>query len=148
MGADDQKAYANDARTLREHLARVGMVEIDDDLVTGVQKLSSSPFPLEFQFNVGPDGMALPTLSASVRFQPGDWNDVERCGQIGRLASWMQARGLADGRCQLLARTAFAKRVERDGESAVISCFPAFVKLRFREGLPPDAKAYLMAFVD
>lgn len=75
----------------------------------------------------------------------GDWTDIDCQRQIGHLAAWMQARGLADGRCGLLAQTAFSKRVEHDGETALISCFPAFVKLRWREGQSPDAKAYLMA---
>ena len=57
----------------------------------------------------------------------------------------MQARGLADRRCELLSQTSFSKRVEHDGEASLISCFPAFVKLRWRKGQPPDAKAYLVA---
>lgn len=139
-----QQAYASNAEALREHLARVGMAEFDDKLVDGVRYLAQSPFPLELQFNVGADGAALPALSASVRFQPDDWSDAARQGQIGQIAGWMQAHGLADGRCGLLPQAAFAKRVEHDGESTKIACFPAFVKLRWREGLRPDAKAYLL----
>ena len=30
-------------------------------------------------------------------------------------------------------------------ESAVLYCFPAFIKLRWRAGEPADAKAYLVA---
>ena len=145
VGDRCQRAYADDAGALRNHLECIGMGEFGGELVSGVQEIARSPFPLELQFNVGPDGTALPALSASVRFQPKDWADVNRLEQIGRLASWLQARNLVDGRFGLLAQTTFAKRVERDGESATTSCFPAFVKLRYREGLPPDAKAYLMA---
>lgn len=145
VGDSCQRLYASEAQALRGDLARIGLEDVDGGLVDGVQELARSSFPLELQFDVGPDGMALPVLSASVRFQPGDWSDPARMGEIGRLAGWMQARGLADGRCALLARTAFAKRLKKADESVVLSCFPAFAKLRWREGCPPDAKAYLMA---
>ncbi|MBQ9043368.1 MAG: hypothetical protein IJ111_11225 [Eggerthellaceae bacterium] len=145
VGDKCQKAYAEDASTLQEHLRQIGLDSISKDAIPGIQELARSPFPLEFQFNVGPGGMALPALSASVRFQPNDWADMGRSVEIGRLAGWLQSLGLADGRCGLLPQTVFAKRVDRDGESATVSCFPAFVKLRWREGQAPDAKTYLMA---
>lgn len=147
VGDECQRMYANDIGSLQAHLAGIGMQKVDDDLFAGVRKLAQSPFPLELQFNVAPDGTALPVLSASVRFQPDDWVNANRREQIGRLAAWLQTRGLADKRCGLLAQTAFSKHVEHAGESATISCFPAFVKLRWREGQAPDAKAYLMAQV-
>jgi hypothetical protein len=82
-----------------------------------------------------------------VRFKPEDWLDQERLGEIGRLASWAQAQGLADERWKLLKDVLIAKRVTRKGASAMLACFPAFVKLRWREGRPMDAKAYLLAEV-
>ena len=148
VGDECQQAYAQDAAALREHLAAVGMGEFDDSLVSGIQELARSSFPLELQFNVGVDGAVLPVLSASVRFQPTDWTEAGRRAEIGRLAAWLQSLGLADERCGLLAQTAFAKRVQHGGESTTVSCFPAFVKLRWREGMAPDAKAYLMARIE
>lgn len=148
VGDECQRAYADNAESLRNHLERIGMKKVGGELIAGVHELARSPFPLELQFDVGPEGTALPVLSASVRFQPNDWAGADYPQQIGHLAGWLQARGLADGRCGLLAQTVFAKRVNRDGESVVVSCSPAFVKLRYREGLPYDAKAYLMARVD
>lgn len=145
VGDKMQRAYADDAAGLREHLASVGMTAFDDGLASDVRELARSPFPLEFQFDVGAGGAALPVLSASVRFQPKDWASGEGRAAIGRIAGWLQERGLADGRCGLLPQTAFAKQVEHDGESVTVTCFPAFVKLRWREGEQPVAKAYLMA---
>ena len=150
VGDSCQRAYTQDAGTLRDHLTRIGIRDADalgTGLVAGVQALARSPFPLELQFNIGAEGKALPALSASVRFQPQDWNSDEGRVAIGRLAGWLQERGLADGRCALLPQTVFAKRAQRDSESSTITCFPAFVKLRWREGLPADAKAYLMASI-
>ena len=145
VGDKCQQAYAEDASTLQGHLKRCGLDAILNDAVPGIQKLARSPFPLELQFNVRPGGTALPALSASVRFQPNDWADADRSVEIGRLAGWLQSLGLADKRCGLLPQTMFAKRIDHGGESTTISCFPAFVKLRWREGQAPDAKAYLMA---
>ena len=140
-----QRVYASDAAALKKHLADVGMSAVDDELVAGVQQLARSPFPLELQFNVCSDGTALPVLSASVRFQPADWTDAQRREQIGRLAAWVQRLGLADERCELLAQATFANRIEHGDEGVMVFCFPAFVKLRWREGMAPDAKAYLMS---
>ena len=140
-----QQAYAGDVATLRDHLARVGMTWLGDDDLGAVQRLACSPFPLEFQFDVGAQGEALPTLSASVRFAPEDWVNPDRVGCIRDLLREVQDLGLADGRVGQLAGTVFAKRVTYGGESALLSCFPAFIKLRWRASEPTCAKAYLLA---
>ena len=145
VGAQCQQAYANDISALAKHLASIGMHNMGSDLVVGVQELAKLPFPLELQFNVRPDGTALPALSASVRFQPRDLLNLSRRDVLLRLLGWVQARGLADDRCELLPQTVFAKRAQRAGEAVTISCLPAFIKLRWREGYSPDAKAYLIA---
>jgi len=147
VGDRCQGAYARDAGEIRSHLAQVGLAGIGDGTVSDIQELARSPFPLELQFNAGTGGAALPAVSASVRFQSGDWTEPGRRDEIGRLARWMRGRGLADDRCNLLPQTVFAKRATLGGESASLSCFPAFVKLRWSEGAPPDAKAYLLARV-
>lgn len=103
---------------------------------------------LALSYDTGAGGVARPALSASVRFQPADWANPKRRGEIGHLAAWMQERGLADERCGMLAQTVFAKRMKCSGEFAVASCFPAFVKLRWRAGAAPDAKVYLLARVE
>ena len=146
VGDEAQRLYAADASSLQAHLAQVGLEDLCGDTVDGMQLLARSPFPLELQFNIGPDGRALPTVSASVRFQPSHWMGEEGRTAIAELARRLQDRGLADSRVEQLAQTLFAKRVTHGDESAVVSCFPAFVKLRWREGGPCDAKAYLMAY--
>lgn len=142
-----QRAYAESAAVLREHLEHAGLGGVGEDAIEGVRELACSPFPLELRFNVGPNGTALPVLSASVRFQPRDWKSDGGREAVGRLAEWLQACGLADERCGLLAQAVFAKRMERGGERVTASCFPAFVKLRWREGMEPCAKAYLLVRV-
>lgn len=57
------------------------------------------------------------------------------------------ALAATDDRWRLLQATTYAKRVRLAGESCLLWCFPAFLKLRWRDGEPLDAKAYLMAGV-
>ena len=66
-------------------------------------------------------------------------------GAAGELMAGIRKWGLADDRWRLLEDTAFAQRVTRGAESCLLYCAPVFVKLRWREGEPLDAKAYLMA---
>lgn len=145
VGDELQQAYANDEACLRSHLAQAGLVELSQSLVEGVQLLARSPFPLEFQFNVGSGGKVLPVLSASVRFHNVDWTRPDRRQMLAQLALRLERQGLIDGRWKQLAGAAFAKRVTRGDESMKLYCFPAFIKLRWREGEPPDAKTYLIA---
>ncbi len=137
-----QRAYAEDADLLRAHLAQVGFDAVDETLVPRIQTLARSPYSLEFQFNVGRDGRALPTLSASLRFSSSDWQEPD-----GIMAQFAQAQawGLADERWQEVARTIFSKGVRRGDKAISIYCYPAFIKLRWHDGRPLDAKTYLLA---
>jgi len=147
VSGDWQRTYADSKEALREHLAHVGLQGASDEAVDIIQVLARSPFPLELQFNVGPGGKVLPVVSASVRFQPQDWLSDERRQAIEQLACQLEGVGLVDERWKLLSSTSYAKRVAHHGESTMIACFPAFVKVRWREGMPLDAKAYLLALV-
>ena len=148
VGDKLQRAYAEDVATLRDHLACVGVEGVDADALADFRTLARSPFPFELQFNVGPDGTALPVVSASARFQPGDWVDEASRENIERMARQLQDRGLVDGRWSRLSEILIAKRVDHEGASALLTCFPAFVKLRWRAGQPLDAKAYLLAQIE
>ena len=147
-----QRAYAADPALLEAHLCQAGLAATGDGaLVERCQLLAGMPFQLEFQFDVTPEGVAGPTFAASVRFaQPPGADGLEAFdpeGAAGDLMRQVEAWGLADGRWRQLAGTAFAKRVEAAGESRLIYCYPAFLKLRWRGSEPLDAKAYLIAGV-
>ncbi len=146
VGDTKQQAYEKDVSLLRKDLASIGLVDLNAELIFGTHMLACSPFPLELQFNVGPDGVAQPTLSATVRFFPADWTNEERKEQIAKLMERLQEMGLVDDRWTLLEEVAYAERVKFGEESVSISCIPAFLKLRWREAQPPDAKAYLVAW--
>ena len=144
-----QKAYAEDATLLQKHLSQTGLAPLSDSILTRCQHLAKTPFRLEFQFDVNKDGLAGSTFSASVRFasSPGktSWGCFDPDAEAGILMQRIEEWGLADERWRLLADTAFANQITFSGESALIYCFPAFIKLRWRDGEPVDAKTYLMA---
>ena len=144
-----QRAYAEDPALLEAHLRQAGLTEPGDTLVDRCQLLAGTPFQLEFQFDVTPEGAAGPTFSASVRFAqpPGacGTESFDPDGAAGDLMRQVETWGLADCRWRQLAGTAFVKRVKAAGESCLIYCYPAFLKLRWRGGEPLDAKAYLVA---
>ena len=146
-----QRAYAEDAALLEAHLRQAGLDVPGDTVLARCQALAGMPFQFEFQFDVTPEGRAGATLGASVRFaassDAGPWQAFDPDGAAGALMRQVEGWGLADGRWRLLAQAAFATRATFEGESALLFCYPAFVKLRWRDGRPLDAKAYLMAGV-
>lgn len=107
------------------------------------------PFNLEFQFDVLPDGSAGATLGVSLRFNspwvPPEWKAFSRDGEAGELVRALESQGLVDDRWLLLEGTAFAKRLSLGDEGVSFFCYPAFVKLRWVDGAPFDAKTYLVA---
>ena len=148
-GGDLQHAYAQDAGLVADHLRWVGVGASVDAIAEQCSWLAGMPFQFELQFDVEPGGAAGATVGASVRFaqaagksatEPFDPN-----GTAGELMRQLEGCGLADGRWKLLADTAFAKRATLGAESCLLYCVPTFVKLRWRNGNPLDAKAYLIA---
>ncbi|MBO7673966.1 MAG: hypothetical protein J6S63_03010 [Atopobiaceae bacterium] len=145
VGDELQQAYAQDVDLLQRHLAQVGLPDFDDTLIPRVQELARFPFPLEFQFNVGPNGLAQPAFSASLRLFITDWLDPTTRDAVDQLWQRAQAWGLADDRWRQLANTIVATRVTLADQATLLYCCPAFLKLRWRLGEAPDAKAYLVA---
>ena len=120
-----QKLYANDQSLLAEHLAQVGLAELGEMLLARCQILAASPFKLEFQFDVTPEGAAGSTFSASVRFEAlvkgltqGTFNPQ---GEAGELMRQLEEWGLADDRWRQLTGTTFSKRLKGAGERAACS---------------------------
>ena len=141
-----QRAYAENTGLLEAHLRQVGFAAFDDALLERCRLLAGTPFGIEFQFDVEPSGAAGSTLGVSLRFAPPSGEGVPHSFDAAApLMEQVEAWGLADGRWRLLSDTAFAKRLTTGGEFALLWCFPAFLKLRWRDGAPLDAKAYLIA---
>ena len=145
-----QKAYAQDPALLAQDLSRIGFAHVTDSLLSFCQMLAAAPLQFELQFDINEDGSAGATLGASVRFGIGETNGTgiepfRVDGAAGELMKEIVKAGLADDRWPLLEETAFAQRVSFRGDSCLLYCAPVFIKLRWHEGKPFDAKAYLMA---
>ena len=146
-----QRAYADDASLLEAHLRQVGFRDFDSTLIPRCQLMAQTPFQFELQFNVDTTGSATSTLGASIRFaMPSDCNSDSRQpydqnGAAGEFMSQVESWGLADSRWRLLKGTIFAKRATLNDVSNTLYCYPTFIKLRWRDGQPLDAKAYLIA---
>ena len=144
-----QQAYARDPELLQRHLEQVGLVDSLSAIARRCSQTANTPFKLEFQFDVNASGRATPTFAASLRFAcpPGE-NGYEFFGQSDATTKLMQSvqeAGLADDRWRLLPDVSFAERLSKNGQSRVLYCYPAFIKIRWREGKLLDAKTYLLA---
>lgn len=145
-----QHAYATNAGLLARHLAQTGLELHSGTIVERCQLLARTPFALEFQFDVDALGSAEATFGASLRFTSpadGPQRSFDPHGEAGGLMRHIESWGLADERWHLLADTSLAMHVTFAGDSVTLFCYPAFVKLRWTDGMPLDAKAYLMAGV-
>lgn len=148
---DLQRAYADDATLLEEHLRQTGFDDLGDTIVPRCQYMAGLPFQFEFQFDVRMDGSADTTLGASSRFSSPAGEDFstpfQTEGAAGAFMQQVEARGLADSRWRRLEETTFSKRVSAKGNSVHLVNYPAFIKLRWRDGQPLDAKAYLLTLL-
>ena len=145
---DLQRRYAENAALLEADLRQAGFGAFGDTVVPRCQTLAKTPFHLEFQFNVLPDGSAGTTLGASVRFsapaRDASEEPFEADGTAGELMAQVEAWGLADDRWRLFPDATFVVSATRNGEGITLFNFPAFLKLRWRDGEPLDAKAYFL----
>lgn len=100
-------------------------------------------------FDVTRAGAAGSTFAASLRFgapsEASSGSSFDPNGAAGELMKLLESWGLADERWRLLAGTMFAKRMARQGRQGLLYAYPAFIKLRWRNGEPVDAKTYLIA---
>ena len=147
-----QRAYAEDPALLEAHLRQTGLADLGDTMLLRCQVLAKTPFSLEFQFDVDESGRAGSTFGASVRFsspsEGGKRQPFDPDGKAGELMRQVEDWGLADGRWRLLSDASFATWATLGDESSLLYCYPAFLKLRWRDGDPVDAKAYLIAGLD
>lgn len=146
VSRDAQRAYAEDAGLAREHMAGIGLGQGWDELAELLSELARWPYQLELQFNVEPGGRVQPIVSISQRMMPiRHWADPALRKEALRLFAWAENRGWIDGRWRELEGTAFRRRVRAVGEEAVLSCYPAYLKLRWCADEPLQAKTYLLA---
>lgn len=149
VGNDLKDAYAGDLGLLERHLRECGFTKVSPELRDAAGLITSSPFPLELQFDVLEDGSVGPTIGVSAAFRSVNPAALRRQfgegGAAAKLMGQVEAHGLADDRWRHLAEASFARLVDTSSGALALYCSPTFVKLRVRDGKPLDAKAYLQA---
>ncbi len=169
-----KEAYAKDISLFARHLKDVGFSAVSDTFLERTRELAAMPFVMELQFDLLPDGSTGSTISTSCSFgkflkdrkeiPAGDIAEhmenaqVVFCnisaaelkkdflhGEIAELMEKIQSWGLADERWHLLPEASFIKRLSLSSVSLEIFNRPRFIKLRYKEGKPFDAKAYFQA---
>ncbi len=142
-------AYASVPSLFEQHLRECGFTAASAALRDLAGLVTASPFALELQFDVLPDGSVGPTIGVSAGFGTIPASELQTMfddgGTAAKLLGQIERRGLADDRWRLIAHASFAKLVETDDGPLALFCMPTFVKLRVRDGEPLDAKAYLQA---
>ena len=141
-------AYAKDTSLLAAHLSQMG-IAASSDTMRIAEAILRSPFELELQFDVLPDGSAGPTVGLSAGFHMESIADARRRfrdGDAARLLEFAEKQGLADGRWRCAERAFFARGKKERGGMRVVACAPKFVKFRIRDGAALDAKIYLAAW--
>ena len=141
-------AYASVPSLLETHLRDCGFMAASAALRDLAGLVTRSPFALELQFDVLPDGSVGPTIGVSAAFPsaPSKLKSLfEAGGTAAGLMGQIERRSLADARWRLIPEATFAKLVKTDDGPLVLYCAPTFVKLRVRGGELLDAKVYLQA---
>lgn len=169
-----KEAYAQDISLLARHLKDVGFSAVSDTFLARTKEIAAMPFVMELQFDVLPDGSTGSTIGTSFSFGkfpkerkeiPADDiaahmenSQVVNCnisaaelkkdfsqGEVASLMEKIQSWGLADERWQLLPEATFTKGLSLGAVSLEIVNRPRFMKLRYKEGKPFDAKVYFQA---
>lgn len=142
-------AYATDVSLLENDLAACGFEATGPALPSLARPPLDSPFGLELQFDVMPDGSLGPTLGISAAFSLRTAHAMrplfEEGGPAAELLGAVERLELADDRWRRIPDAMISKLVPADGTVLALYCVPTFVKLRMRDGRPLDAKAYLQA---
>ncbi len=151
---DNLKArYADSPELFAEHLGHTGFTAVSDTLLTRMKEIAASPFCMELQFDILEDGTVAPTIGLSADMNAKD-PDRSRRGfpeeernAASEIFGRLEALGLSDDRWQLFLESFFAKQIVFGPVNIQLVHSPIFLKQRFRDGNPLDAKVYSEAMV-
>ncbi len=140
--------YAQSPGLFVSHLEAVGFTAVSETMLTRMKELADTPFSMELQFDILEGGIVAPVLSLSADFrsgsQQGAWRPLSKAEkqEAAKLFLRLEALGLSDDRWRLFLDSFFAKHFVFDAEEIELVHFPIFLKQKFREGIPVDAKVY------
>ena len=154
-----QELYAKDIGVFAEDLKSVGFDAVNDEFLRFCGELARAPFPMELQFNVLGGGKADSTIGVSSALAPAALGlrqpdrptflqtreSFSEGGAACHLLQQAETRGLSDSRWRYAKDIIFHKRLSFGGASVFLYSVPVFLKVRWREGKPLDAKIYDLA---
>lgn len=151
--ADLKSRFASDPALMREHLLRMGIATVPDDLCVLVSGLSKLPLLLELRITVDGHGAMRDRCDVSFYLTQGMMSgaDVRRSfapdGVGARAMGLFDGLGGTDGRWRDVVDGSFARRgpfVRDDGSRQALTgvCSPCCFMLPWEKGEPLAAKAY------
>lgn len=154
-----QEIYAKDIAVFGEDLKSAGFDAVNDEFLRICGEIARAPFPMELQFNVLEGGKADSTIGVSATLAPAALGlrqtdrpalvqireSFSEGGAACHLLQRAEAWGLSDRRWRYARDIIFYKRLSLGGANVFLLSVPVFLKVRWREGKPLDAKMYDIA---
>ena len=144
-----KRAYATEPARFEEDLQQAGFaVEGSTARCVGAE-VAMSPFGMELQFDILPDGALGQTMGVSAQFPLSAANTArllwEPTGGAARLMEFSVRSHVADTRWRCIRDTMFSTAVQNGSTLQALYCVPVFAKFRVRADRFLDAKVYLQA---
>lgn len=145
-----QMDYVSDPGALVRDLELAGFDALDDEMIDRLRVMATLPYRLELQLDVTAGGVG-DTLSADLTLGYESAETVSKAFSTGgpgaRACALLESWGVADERWRRIADASLSMAVPVfDGKSIVlmlISCRPAFIKVKWIGTRPQPAKVYL-----
>lgn len=154
-----QEVYAKNVDIFGEDLKSVGFDAVNDEFLRVCCEIAKAPFPMELQFNVLGGGKVDSTIGVSSTLMPAALGlrqtdrptflqareSFSEGGAAYQLLQEAETWGLSDSRWRYAKDIIFYKHLSLGGANVFLYSVPVFLKVRWREGKPLDAKIYDIA---
>ena len=146
-----QADYARDALEIAADLQATGFYALDDEMLRRVQALAALPYQLEMQLDATEAGTG-ETLGVDLTLELDSPRRAHEAfaadGAAAQACALLETWGVADDRWRAIASSSFGTAIPLPAEAGadkalLMSCLPAFIKVKWRNGQPQPAKVYL-----
>ena len=146
-----QAKYARNAREIADDLRAAGFYALDDEMLQRVQALAALPYQLELQLDATETGPG-ETLGVDLTLELDSPRRVREAfaadGAAAQACTLLETWGVADGRWRAIASSSFGTAIPLPAvagadKALLMSCLPAFIKVKWCNGQPQPAKVYL-----
>jgi hypothetical protein len=144
-----KRTYAAEPTKLEGDLQKAGFAAEGSAARCVSTKVAASPFGMELQFDILPDGMLGQTMGVSARFPLAAASAArllwEPDGGASQLMELAENARIADARWRRVRDIMFTTAVQDGNVSQALYCVPVFAKFRVCTDKLLDAKVYLQA---